>query len=154
MDRHHGDEEIEDERCIRRALQVLERRIRHGIALEDPGAAKDFLRIRLGRMDYEVFAVLWLDASYRLIKFDELFRGTASQVPAYPRELAREAIRHNAFACILSHNHPSGCLQPSRNDTWVTYSMQSALAALDVRVLDHVIVTAAGTFSMAEHGLL
>jgi DNA repair protein RadC len=154
MDRCRGDEEVEDERCIRRALQVLERRVRNSITLEDPEAAKDFLRIRLGRMDYEVFAVLWLDASFKLIEFAELFRGTVSQVPVYPRELAREAIRHNAFACILSHNHPSGCLRPSHNDTWLTHSMQSALATLDVRVLDHVIVSAAGTFSMAEHGLL
>lgn len=139
---------------MHRALQVLERRIRSGPLFEHPDAIKDFLRIRLARKEYEVFAVLWLDNNNRLIEFDELFRGTVSQAWVYPREVVRQAIKHNACACVLSHNHPSGCYEPSHADKSLTYSVQAALATLDICVLDHVIVSAAGVFSMAEHGLL
>ncbi len=133
---------------------MLERRIRSGPFFEHPDAVKDFLRIRLARKEYEVFAVLWLDTNLRLIEFDELFRGTVSQAWVYPREVVRQAIRHNACACVLSHNHPSGRNEPSHADKSLTYSVQAALVALDIRVLDHIIVSAAGVFSMAEHDLL
>lgn len=148
------DEQIEDERCIQRALQVLEQRLRRGATIDHPGAAEDYLRIRLAPNEYEVFAVLWLDAQHRLIEFQELFRGTLTQAAVYPREVAREAIRHNAFACILSHNHPSGSCVPSYADMVLTYNVQGALDALGIFVLDHVIVSATGTYSMKAHDVL
>ncbi|MGK6306518.1 JAB domain-containing protein [Variovorax sp. DT-64] len=153
MDPCNRHEDTEDERCIRRALQILEGRIRSGPCFGNPAAIRDFLRIRLAHRGYEVFAVLWLDAHHRLIEFDEMFRGTVSQASVYPREMVREAIRHNACACILSHNHPSGCCQPSPADMLLTHILRDALAMLDVRVLDHIIVSATGAFSMAEHDL-
>ncbi|VTU12931.1 DNA repair protein RadC [Variovorax sp. SRS16] len=152
------DERIEDEarseRCIQQALEVLERRIRNGPCFERSDTVKDFLRIRLARKDYEVFAIIWMDSRHRMIEFNELFRGTLSRSSVYPRELVREAIRFNAAACVLSHNHPSGSCEPSSEDIAMTRSIRVALATIDVRVLDHVIVAVEGTLSMAEHGLM
>jgi len=154
MDPYRQEQGTEDERCIRQALQVLERRIRTGPFLENPIAAREYLRIRLAHRDYEVFAVLWLDSKRRVIEFEEMFRGTVTEASVYPRELAREAIRHNASACILSHNHPSGCCYPSREDVRLTHKVRDALALLDIRVLDHIIVSATSAFSLAAHELL
>jgi DNA repair protein RadC len=144
----HGDD------CIRQALGILERRIRIGPCFDRSDTTKDFLRIRLARADYEVFGVIWMDTRHRLIEFNEMFRGTLSRNAVYPRELVREAIRLNAAACILSHNHPSGNCEPSSADIALTRSAMGALAMIDVRVLDHIIVAAGGTLSMAEHGLM
>lgn len=154
MNALHPDEQIDEERCIQRALQILERRLRRGPTIEHPGAAEDYLRLRLAHKDHEVFAVLWLDAGHRMIQLQELFRGTDSQVTVYTREVVREAVRHNAFACILSHNHPSGYCEPSYHDKALTDEVQTALDAVGIDLLDHVIVSATDTYSMKEHGLL
>jgi len=128
--------------------------MRSGPWFENPRDARDFLRIRLAHRGYEVFAVLWLDVGRRLIEFDELFRGTVAQATVYPRELVREAIRHNASACILSHNHPTGSCNPSPDDVALTHRVRDALAMLDIRVLDHIIVSPTSAFSMASHEML
>lgn len=128
--------------------------MRSGPWFENPRDARDFLRIRLAHRGYEVFAVLWLDVGRRLIEFDELFRGTVAQAAVYPRELVREAIRHNASACILSHNHPTGSCNPSPDDVALTHRVRDALAMLDIRVLDHIIVSPTSAFSMASHEML
>ncbi|NDZ16699.1 RadC family protein [Variovorax sp. WS11] len=154
MESGYQDENPEDQRCIQRALEVLEQRMRNGPRFGNPREAWDFLRIRLAHRSYEVFAVLWLDVDRRLIEFDEMFRGTVAQAAVYTRELAREAIRHNASSCILSHNHPTGSCDPSRDDVALTHRVRDGLALLDIRVLDHIIVSPTSAFSMASHELL
>ena len=117
-----------------------------------PQAVKHFVQMHLAHRPHEVFAVLFLDSQNRLIAMEEMFRGTLSQTSVYPREVALRALHHHAAALILAHNHPSGSVQPSLADRALTRSLQSALARLDVRVLDHVIVAQGATLSMAEEG--
>ncbi|MEY8877718.1 MAG: DNA repair protein RadC [Leptothrix sp. (in: b-proteobacteria)] len=121
---------------------------------DSPQAVRDYLRLQLGRLDHEVFAVLFLDAQHRLIAYEPLFRGTLSQTSVYPREVLKRALAHNAAALILAHNHPSGVAEPSRADEYLTQSLKAALALVDVRVLDHFVVGQAEVVSFAERGLL
>jgi DNA repair protein RadC len=122
-------------------------------ALGSPQAVRDWLRLRIGHLPHEVFHALWLDAQNQLIAAEELFRGTLTATSVYPREVVKRALAHNAAAVILAHNHPSGHAQPSQADIELTRSLKQALALVDVRLLDHFIVTAAGTpCSLAEHG--
>ena len=103
---------------------------------------------------YEVFAVIFLDTQQRLIAFEELFRGTLAQTSVYPREVVKRALALNAAAVVLAHNHPSGVAEPSRADEALTQALRSALALVDVRVLDHFVVAAGTVVSFAERGLL
>src|SRR5262245_39987084 len=119
-----------------------------------PEAVKNYLQLHLARRPHEVFAGLFLDAQHRLIAMEELFRGTLTQTSVYPREVVLKALEHHAAAVVLAHNHPSGMVQPSRADEALTLALKSALALVDVRVLDHVIVAPGDAFSMAERGLL
>ena len=97
--------------------------------------------------------VLFLDAQHQLVAAEELFRGSLSQTSVYPREVVKRALAHNAAAVVLAHNHPSGCAEPSRADSQLTQVLRSALALVDVQVLDHFVVTASAVTSMAERGL-
>ena len=119
-----------------------------------PDAVKQFLQLHLASRDHEVFAVLFLDAQNRLIEMREVFRGTLTQTSVYPREIVKLALQLHAAAVVLAHNHPSGTVQPSRADEALTQTLKSALALVDVRVLDHVIVAPGDALSMAEKGLL
>lgn len=121
---------------------------------ETPGAVADYLQLQLGSRPHEVFAVLFLDSQHRLLALEEMFRGTLAQTSVYPREVVVRALHHHAGAVVLAHNHPSGAMEPSRADEMVTRKLKEALALIDVRVLDHFIVTAGGCRSMAELGLL
>jgi len=124
-------------------------------ALASPQAVRDWLRLSLGNLQHEVFIALWLDAQNRLIASEELFRGTLTQTSVYPREVVKRALVHNAGAVILAHNHPSGLAEPSRADEVLTSSLKQALALIDVKVLDHFIVTGGATpLSFAERGLI
>ena len=144
-----------DSRLIADALRVLEQRQRyHPVELSSPTATKDYLRLRMGELEHEVFSVLFLDAQNRLIEVEEMFRGTVTQTSVYPREVVKAALRHNAVAVILAHNHPSGRTDPSRADEHLTQTLKSSLALVDVRVLDHFIVGGAEIMSFAERGLL
>jgi len=98
--------------------------------------------------------VLFLDAQNRLIEYQELFRGTLTQTSVYPREVVKAALACNAGACILAHNHPSGTSEPSNADQVLTTTLRTSLALVDVRVLDHLVVSASGTCSMAERGMV
>jgi len=98
--------------------------------------------------------MLLLDAQHRVISFEEMFRGTLTQTSVYPREVVLEALKHNAAAVILCHNHPSGSNTPSRADEALTQNLKAALSLVDVRVIDHMIVTRGGCLSFAEQGLL
>ncbi len=136
------------------ARRSLQQRLADRPAFDSPGAVRDYLRLHLGPREHEVFAVLFLDAQHRLIAMEELFRGTLTQTSVYPREVVRRALHLEAAAVVLAHNHPSGTVQPSRADESLTQTLKSALALIDVRVLDHVIVAPGQSFSMAERGLL
>jgi DNA repair protein RadC len=118
-----------------------------------PDAVKDYLRLQLGGEPVEHFGVLFLDSQHRAIAFERMFSGTLTQTSVYPREIARLALRHHAAAVILTHNHPSGSVQPSRADEALTASVKGALSLVDVRVLDHIIVAPGQALSMAEMGL-
>lgn len=119
-----------------------------------PGKVKDYLQLQLAQRDHEVFAVLFLDAQNRLIRCEEMFRGTLTQTSVYPREVLKRALDLGAAAVILAHNHPSGAAEPSRADEFLTQTLKSALQLVDVRVLDHLVVGRAGVVSFAERGLL
>ncbi|WP_162910933.1 RadC family protein [Azohydromonas sediminis] len=119
-----------------------------------PQRVKDYLRLQLAHLPHEVFAVLFLDHQHRLLAMEELFRGTLSHTSVYPREVVKRALALNAGAVVLAHNHPSGVAEPSRADEFLTQSLKGALALVDVRVLDHLVVGAADVVSFAERGLI
>ena len=114
---------------------------------------KQYLQLHLAAKHHEVFAVLFLDSQNRLIVFEELFRGTLTQTSVYPREVVLRALHHHAAAVVLAHNHPSGNIRPSDADVQLTRTLRAALALIDVRVLDHIIVAPGLALSMAEEGL-
>src|SRR3990167_8141931 len=145
---------VEDDAILRQAAAILERRmLAMGSALTSPGAVKDYLRLSLQR-EHEVFACLWLNAQHRVIKAEELFRGTLTQTSVYPREVVKAALASNAAAVIFAHNPPSGAAQPSQADELLTRNLKEALALVEVKVLDHFIVAGSQTLSFAERGLL
>ena len=140
---------------IEMARRALGEEMRERDLLSSPGAVRDWLRLKLAALPYEVFMVILLDAQNRLIHAEDLFRGTLDQTSVYPREVVKLALARNAAAAIFAHNHPSGCSEPSRADELLTSSLKQALALVDVRVLDHFIVAGnARPFSFAERGLL
>lgn len=143
-----------DDEVIARAIRILESRIRSGDAVQSPADARNLARLKLSTLDHEVFAVFFLDAQHRVIQFEQMFRGTLGQTSVYPREVVKRALEINAGAVILTHNHPSGGTEPSRADEFLTQTLKAALALVDVRVLDHIVVSVEGTTSMAERGLL
>jgi DNA repair protein RadC len=136
------------------ARRALAQQLKEREVFGSPGAVKHYLQLHLAEKGHEVFAVLFLDAQNRLIAMEELFRGTLTQTSVYPREVVMRALHHQAASVVLSHNHPSGTVQPSRADEALTQTLKAALALVDVRVLDHVIVTRGDSLSMAEKGLL
>ena len=121
---------------------------------DSPDAVKQYLQLHIGSRPHEVFVVLFLDVQHRLIVLEELFRGTLTQASVYPREIVMRALHHQAAAVVLAHNHPSGSIEPSRADESLTQTLRAALSLVDVRVIDHVIVSPGQSFSMAEKGLL
>ena len=136
------------------ARRALAQTLRERTALDSPQAVKDYLQLHIGRRSHEVFAVVFLDAQHKLISLEEMFRGTLSQTSVYPREVVVRALHHHASAVVLAHNHPSGSVLASRADEMLTQTLKAALALVDVRVLDHVIVSPGLSLSMAEQGLL
>ncbi len=139
---------------IEMARRALSQRLAEQPVFESPQAVKDYLQLQLGHLAHEVFAVLFLDTQHRLIRLEELFRGTLGQTSVYPREVVKRALALNAGAVILAHNHPSGVAEPSRADEYLTQTLKSALALVDVRVLDHLVVGRGAVVSFAERGLL
>jgi len=144
-----------EQRTIAEAMRILEARLAMPrLDLTSPPVVKDFLRLRYAPLDVEVFGVVWLTALNSLIAVEEMFRGTISQTSVYPREVVRRGLQLNAAACIVFHNHPSGCAEPSRADEYLTTTLKSALALVDLRLLDHIVVGSGGTVSLAERGLI
>jgi DNA repair protein RadC len=135
--------------------RALGEEIRGRALLDAPGTVGDWLRLHLGQEAREIFVALWLDARHRLIASEDLFRGTLTQTSVYPREVVKAALARNAAAVIFAHNHPSGACEPSEADRQLTRQLRDALALVEVRLLDHFIVTGAQPpVSLAERGLI
>ena len=145
---------MNEDRLIQRALKVLDTRMRTGEVLSSPNAVRDYLRLRIAGLEYEVFMCVFLDAQNRVIATDEMFRGTLTQTSVYPREIVKAALLNNAAGVIFAHNHPSGMAEPSHADELLTKTLKEALAMVDCRVLDHFVVGGTGILSFAERGLL
>jgi DNA repair protein RadC len=145
---------MSDEQIIQRALDLLAARLHQGAVLSSPTTVRNYLRLHLGTREHEVFVVVLLDTQHRVLDILDLFRGTLSQTSVYPREVVKVALAANAGSVIFAHNHPSGLAEPSRADELLTQSLKAALALVDVKVLDHIIVGAASTLSFAERGLI
>lgn len=144
----------EADEVLHAAQCLLQRRLCGRVVMDSPQEVRDFLCVKLGKLEHEVFAVLMLDAQNRLIEYVELFRGSVSQTSVYPREVVKESLARNAAALILVHNHPSGVAEPSRADEHLTQALRVALSLVDVKVLDHIVVAGSTTVSMAERGLI
>jgi DNA repair protein RadC len=145
-----------DDVIIASALKILETRISYSSnspALTSPQASKDYVKLQLATYEHEVFACLFLDNTNRVITFEEMFRGTIDSANVYPREVVKACLRNNAAAVIFTHNHPSGIAEPSQADIAITECLKKALALVDIRVLDHLIV-GEEVVSFAERGLL
>ena len=145
-----------DDAIIESALKILESRILYdpgSPSMTSPQASKDFVKLQLATYEHEVFACLFMDNRNRVIAYEELFRGTIDGASVYPREVVKACLSHNAAAVIFAHNHPSGISEPSLADKSITKRLNDALALIDVRVLDHLIVGEEVT-SFAERRLL
>ncbi|MBK9444523.1 MAG: DNA repair protein RadC [Comamonadaceae bacterium] len=136
------------------ARRAMRQRLVERTVFDTPEAVKNYLQLQLAARSHEVFAVLFLDVQNRLIALEEMFHGTLTQTSVYPREVVLRALHHQASAVVLSHNHPSGSVQPSRADEMLTQTLRTTLALIDVRVLDHIVVAPGEALSMAERGLL
>jgi len=143
-------------RVVERAVKVLEdSAVYRTEAMDSPGAVRLYLKLKLSALEHEEFHVIWLDAQNRLIAFDAMFTGSLTQTTVHPREIVKAALEHNAAACIIAHNHPSGVATPSRADEMLTNTLKSALNTVDVKILDHFIVAGnSNPVSFAELGLL
>ncbi|ELR9005301.1 TPA: DNA repair protein RadC [Pseudomonas aeruginosa] len=142
------------DQILEAARQVIDQKIPRGALFTSPELVKDYLRTKLAGFEHEVFAALFLDTKHRLIEYIELFRGTIDSASVYPREVVKAALRVNAAAAVFSHNHPSGNPEPSHADKVLTQRLREALAIVEIRTLDHIVVGSEGTVSFAEQGLL
>ena len=136
------------------ARRHLAESLMRGDALKNPAETRRYLTARLRDYPYEVFACLFLDTRHRVISYEELFRGTIDGASVHPREVVRRALQHNAAAVILAHNHPSGIAEPSDADRRITTRLQDALALIDIRVLDHIVIGDQSATSLAERGFI
>ncbi|MDE2286689.1 MAG: DNA repair protein RadC [Burkholderiales bacterium] len=136
------------------ARRALGEELQGQVSLSSPTAVKHFLRLSLAHKPHEVFFCLYLNTQNQLIRAESLFRGSLQQATVYPREVARQALRHNAAALIVAHNHPSGVARPSEADVRLTRQLGATLELLDIRLLDHFIVGGSDVYSLAEHGEL
>jgi DNA repair protein RadC len=150
----NGIREASFQEVLEAARLALAKRVRKGTGFTSPRVTADFLRVRLGSLEHEVFCIVFLTKRHQFIACENLFRGTIDGASVYPREVLKAALKHNAAAVILAHNHPSGISDPSAADETITHRLCEALALIDVRVLDHIIIAGGDTFSFAESGLL
>lgn len=143
-----------EDAVINNALAILDGRIRKPESyLSSPTDTKNYLKLKLAEVEHEVFGVLFLDTRHGVIKYEELFRGTVDSASVYPREVVKAALAVNASALIIAHNHPSGVSEPSLADQAITRRLKEAMALVDIRLLDHLVVGNDIT-SFAERGLL
>lgn len=148
-------ESSSDEAVLKRAEQILLARLSdHRISLKEPADAAAYFKVRIGTLDREQFEALWLDQQHRVLHTETLARGTLNEASVYPREVIKAALNVSAAAVIFAHNHPSGVAEPSWADRALTRRLKDALALLDIRVLDHFVITANDSVSFAERGWL
>ena len=144
-----------DDWIIRQAIALLEQRVfKAGPLLDQPQAVKDYLRLKLVAEPNEVFAIVFMNSQHRVLAYEPMFKGTLDSTAVYPRVVVQRALELNAGAVIFSHQHPSGCTEPSSADRVLTDRLKAALALIDVRVLDHIIIGQGTPYSFAESGLL
>lgn len=154
-DLRRSDFSARDRSLIAEAIRCLEARYRvNPEVLSSPEATRAYVKLRLDGLPYEVFALVLLDNRHGVIRYLELFRGTLDGASVHPREVVRSVLAHNAAAVILVHNHPSGVTDPSQADIRITQRLKEALALIEVRVLDHLIVGEGEGVSFAERGLI
>ena len=146
--------DVEKQSVVTLAMKVLAIKHRAGRPLSNPEATRNYLRLRLADYPNEVFGSLFLDNRHRLIVVRELFQGTIDGASIHPRVVVQQALEANAAAMVFFHNHPSGVAEPSHADEAITRRLKDALALVDVRVLDHFVVSAGESVSFAERGLL
>lgn len=127
---------------------------RESFSAHSSDVVKKYCQLKIAHLEHEVFSALYLDNQHRLITFSNIFRGTIDGANVYPREVAKEALAVNAAAVIFTHNHPSGVAEPSGADVDITVLLRDALKLLDIRVLDHIVVSACETVSLVERGLI
>lgn len=139
---------------VRRALRVMERQMERSDCLTSSALTRNYVRCRLASYEREVFLCLYLDNQHRVIASEELFAGTIDGSMVHPREVVKRSLYHNAAALIFAHNHPSGVPEPSQADISITRKLKNALALVEIRVLDHIVVGDKEVVSLAERGLL
>jgi DNA repair protein RadC len=140
--------------CLEMSTRYLAEQLNNGESLTSSQATRDYLTSELRHESREVFAVMFLDNQHKVLKFERLFFGTIDAAAVYPRIVVEQAIKHQAAAVILTHNHPSGVAQPSIADKQITKRLEQALSLIDIRVLDHIIVAGNQCYSFAEQGEL
>ncbi|HCK82552.1 MAG TPA: DNA repair protein RadC [Candidatus Competibacter sp.] len=136
------------------ARRYLEENLQRVDAIQSVADTRRYLMARLRHHPHEVFAVLFLDNKHRVIQFEELFFGTIDSSSVHPRQVIKRALYHNAAAAIVAHNHPSGVAEPSRADELLTVRLKEALALIDVRLLDHIVIGDSHAISLAERGII
>ncbi len=143
---------------LQAVLEMSSRHLKETIekqsAITSPHDTRQFLKSQLRDHSYEVFAAIFLDNRHQVIKFEELFRGTIDGASVYPREVVKKALEYNAAAMIVAHNHPSGIAEPSHADEQITQRLNKALALVDIRLLDHLVIGEGEVISLAERGIL
>ena len=146
---------VSENRAVYKALKILERRLLiDETVFNSPSRVADFLKLKLGFEEREVFAVMFLDAQSRLIEYAPMFYGSICETSIYPREVVKKALSLNAASVIISHNHPSGKPVESEADILLTKQLKATLKMVDVRLLDHIIVAGNKTLSFVEKELL
>lgn len=142
------------DQILEAARLVVDQRMQRGAMFTSPVEVRGFFRDKLAGLEREVFAVAFLDTRHRLIDYAELFFGTVDGTEVHPREVVKQALLHNAAALVIAHNHPSGNLEPSAADRALTARLKQALALVDIRLLDHIVVGGRETVALAERGWL
>jgi DNA repair protein RadC len=143
-----------DDQILEAARLLINQKMQRGVELTNPKIVREYLRDKLAGLDHEAFGMLLLDNRNCLIDYVEMFHGTVTETAVYPREVLKLAIQRGAVSMIISHNHPSGLPEPSAADQHLTKQLRQALALIDVRLADHIIVAGSATMSFAERGLL
>jgi len=154
---HHADGTstlASNQEILIAARAVLAHRVRRGALLQSPQKVGEYLTMRLGHLDYECFGLILLDGRHRVIDSVEMFRGTIDGASVYPREVVKLVLERQAAAVVAYHNHPSGVKEQSQADELITRKLKESLSAIDVRLIDHLVLAASNVLSFAEHGLL
>lgn len=144
----------DDDAIIARAIEILKARLKPGLAMTGPDVVKNYLLLTENTDHVEQFRAVWLDAAHQVIAVEVLSTGTLTQASVYTREVVRSALKHNAAAVIVSHNHPSGNTEASNADLALTKHLKEALSLVDVRLLDHIITSSGEAMSFAERGMI